>query len=1016
MRYLLCSILILIAHSLQAQSMLFENYNSDNGLSQNSCYAISQDKYGFMWFGTQDGLDRYDGREFKIYSVQNEIGKKLHSNIITSLFYDTTTDNLWVGSVQGASIYNVAGDSLMTISEFYPVASRLDNIPIKKIISFKKGEYWIITFNYGLIYLNTNHGTVETFFNDEEDKANVTSIVDHEGKIYVSLLYSMFEMLPQGKSFVVLPFHKNYPFPQIRELFSYNRQLWIGTMAEGCYVIKDPVEKRENITATKDFPGGIAGFTIDKKGNLWIGMRGSGIYRYDPKHQKIDRAVNIQFDATSPCSNYALSIFTNQQGIVWCGFFDGITKYDPYRFQFLNVDKQTSFNGSLPDNMIVRMFKSNDGSTFVGTLNMGVLQWNRKNNSFTRFPESEVYGNANNVIYDIAEDNKGNIWAASCGGLMLVNRKTRRVRYFPEKKLPELNKMYAITKLKKADSLLVASENGLRYFSLKNYQWYHLPANAKLTTFIGGLYVYTSRYIYEDNSNTLWLCTEGSGLVRYRYLTNDFETIKPVNRISLFVRYLLKDGPLFWLGTDNGLVIYNWQENKILKHVLLNKNGASNVCYAIQKDNNGFYWISSNLGLYKFNAKYELIQKYNTGNGLSFLEHNTACTLKDSTGKLYFGGVGGITYFDPSNLKQDPFSPAPIITSIKVNDKMWTANRNPDLIRNLKFNHKQNFLTIQFAVNNFSKEANNTFSYRLKGLNDAWTVPATNNAATFTSLPPGHYTFELRSANSDGIWSRQIKTLPIIISPPWWETWWFLTLALIGVVSIISYIIAKRIRNIRHELSIKQQMAELEIKGLHAQMNPHFIFNSLNSIKEMILEDQKQNASRYLSKFAQLIRTSLEQSGKTFITVSQCVDHLEQYLEMEKLRFESFTYHISIDKDLTPEETEIAPMLVQPLVENAIWHGLRNKDGERKLFIRFLKHGDLIVCEVEDNGVGLHRAIGNSSSSLQKHNSFGIKNIRERLTILNEKYQMNCSLNIKDKVDLPGKDGSGTLAVLQLSS
>ncbi len=576
--------------------------------------------------------------------------------------------------------------------------------------------------------------------------------------------------------------------------------------------------------------------------------------------------------------------------------------------------------------------------------------------------------------------------------------------------------MYAITKLKKADSLLVASENGLRYFSLKNYQWYHLPANAKLTTFIGGLYVYTSRYIYEDNSNTLWLCTEGSGLVRYRYLTNDFETIKPVNRISLFVRYLLKDGPLFWLGTDNGLLIYNWQENKILKHVLLNKNGASNVCYAIQKDNNGFYWISSNLGLYKFNAKYELIQKYNTGNGLSFLEHNTACTLKDSTGKLYFGGVGGITYFDPSNLKQDPFSPAPIITSIKVNDKKWTANRNPDLIRDLKFNHKQNFLTIQFAVNNFSKEANNTFSYRLKGLNDAWTIAAPNNVATFTSLPPGHYTFELRSANSDGIWSRQIKTLPITISPPWWETWWFLTLALIGVVSIISYIIAKRIRNIRHELSIKQQMAELEIKGLHAQMNPHFIFNSLNSIKEMILEDQKQNASRYLSKFAQLIRTSLEQSGKTFITVSQCVDHLEQYLEMEKLRFESFTYHISIDKDLTPEETEIAPMLVQPLVENAIWHGLRNKEGERKLFIRFLRDGDLIVCEVEDNGVGLHRAIGNSSSSLQKHNSFGIKNIRERLTILNEKYQMNCSLNIKDKLDLPGKDGSGTLAVLQLSS
>ena len=131
---------------------------------------------------------------------------------------------------------------------------------------------------------------------------------------------------------------------------------------------------------------------------------------------------------------------------------------------------------------------------------------------------------------------------------------------------------------------------------------------------------------------------------------------------------------------------------------------------------------------------------------------------------------------------------------------------------------------------------------------------------------------------------------------------------------------------------------------------------------------------------------------------------------------ESFSYHISIDKNLVPEETEIAPMLVQPLVENAIWHGLRNKEGERRLLIRFFKDRNRIVCEVEDNGVGLHQALNNRAGSLQNHNSFGIKNIRERLTILNEKYQMYCSLNISDKMDLPYQEGSGTLAVLQLSA
>lgn len=541
-----------------------------------------------------------------------------------------------------------------------------------------------------------------------------------------------------------------------------------------------------------------------------------------------------------------------------------------------------------------------------------------------------------------------------------------------------------------------------------------LPENARLTTFVGGLYVYTARFVYEDSINALWICTVGSGLVKYRYLSNDFETIEPVKKISLFIRHLLPDGPLFWIATDNGLVIYNWQQNKVIKHAILNTNGSSNVCYAIQKDNNGYYWVSTNLGIYKFNSKYELVQKYNMGNGLSFLEYNTACTLKDSAGNLYFGGVGGITHFNPLTLKQNQYSPPPVITSIKINDKRWLTGKNPNLNNDLSFTHKQNFLTIEFAVNNFSNEANNVFSYRLKGLNDEWSIPGTGNTANFTSLPHGHYTFELRSANSDGIWSKEIKTLNIAILPPWWKTWWFAVLVFVAIGSIITFIVARRIKNIRYEASVQQQMAELEIKSLHAQMNPHFIFNSLNSIKEMILEDQKQNASRYLSKFAQLIRTSLEQSRQTFISIKQCVDHLRQYLEMEKLRFEDFTYTIEIDEDVNAEETQIAPMLIQPLVENAIWHGLRSKQNDRQLFIRFLKKGKTVICEVEDNGVGLHHSIKTKSANILNHSSVGITNIRERLNLLNEKYNMECSLTINDKTDVPGKTGSGTLAVLQL--
>ncbi|HEY6506160.1 MAG TPA: histidine kinase, partial [Chitinophagaceae bacterium] len=222
-----------------------------------------------------------------------------------------------------------------------------------------------------------------------------------------------------------------------------------------------------------------------------------------------------------------------------------------------------------------------------------------------------------------------------------------------------------------------------------------------------------------------------------------------------------------------------------------------------------------------------------------------------------------------------------------------------------------------------------------------------------------------------------------------------------------------RIKNIKQKANIDKQLAELEMKGLHAQMNPHFIFNSLNSIKEMILEDEKQNASRYLSKFAQLIRTNLEQSRQTFITVRQCIDHLQQYLEMEKIRFEGFSYRIDIDENL-PENIRVAPMLIQPLVENAIWHGLQNQTGEKKLDIRFYKSGEQLACEIEDNGIGIHQSAKDKAGSRPAHRSLGIQSIHERLKVLNEKYNMNSSLSITDRSELPGNQ-TGTIAILKFN-
>ena len=1001
-------ILSFLCSTVCSQPLLFENYSSEQGLSQNSCYSIAQDADGFMWFGTQDGLNRFDGKQFKVFLPQTVEGKILPSNHITSLYFDNHENLLWIGTPEGLCLYHPRKDSLVAIDEIFSFASVLKQIPIKKITSFKAGEYWIVTTSRGLLYLNTQKQILLSFFDGPSDKNQVSDIIFHEGKIIVSLYHRLYILHPQERTFGSERLLEGFSFPEIKELHSYRGSLWIGTLTGGCFYIEEPIMQLSNVKHFETGAGGIGCFVADSTGNLWIGTRGNGIVQYNPVTKAIITAVHNQYDDRSPGKNFVLSLFKDRQGIVWCGLSGaGIAKYDPLKYQFHSIRSEATQPGSLPDDMVFDIFKSRDGNYFAGTQNKGLLEWNGKANEFISYPATASFGASFNTIYDITEDEQNNLWIASWGGLIQLNRNSKEIIYHTGSGLPAFQKFYSITKLRNADSLFLTGENGSVFFSLKDYKWKSVSDNIfQHSLFIG-------RYVYEDESDILWIGTAGSGLIKYDYRHQHFEIIEQVKNISLYVRHLFSDELHYWLATDNGVVVYDPVNKRIVKHILPTVPGVSKVCYAIQKDNEGFFWVSTNTGLYKINPEtYSVEKNYDLGNGLSFLEYNTACALRDEDDIMMFGGVGGITQFNPTLLKENTFSPAPLITGIYVNDVPVPLPSDTTFI---SLNHQQNFLTLYFAVTNFSNHANNQFAYRLKGLTENWTYRGNQNFSTYTSLPSGDYVFELRSANSDGKWSNAITMLAITIHPPWWQTWWFTIAVALILTGVIYYFIRRRINVIHQEADIKQQLAELEIKGLHAQMNPHFIFNCLNSIKEMILEDQKQYASRYLSKFAQLIRTNLEQSRQTFITVKQCIDHLQQYLEMEKIRFEDFSYSIHIDDDLDVDAVHMPPMLLQPLVENAIWHGLHNKDYEKKLDIRFVRKDGQLICEIEDNGIGYLLSLKNKSGLQPVHRSVGIANIYERLELMNEKYDVKCSLSIKDKLELPGRNGSGTIATLKFN-
>jgi ligand-binding sensor domain-containing protein len=973
-----------------SQPLLFENYTSYQGLSQNSCYTIAQDGEGFMWFGTQDGLNRFDGKEFRNILPQMEAGKKLPSNYISTLYFDSKKNFLWVGTIGGACIYDTRGDSLARITEHYPFAAILESIPINRIVSFTESEYWFITFNRGLALLDTKQHILKFYFGDLANQAKLSSIVLHDGKLIVATLQQLFQLVPQAnkKEYEVYPLLSNTHFPEIRELFSYQDQLWIGTSSAGCFIINNPIGNSSEARRFEKTNGGIGSFVTDANNNLWIGTRGKGLMQYNPFTQTLINASNNRYDNRSLGKNFVLSLFRDRQGLIWCGLSGGgVAKYDPLKYQFTIITNEPINAESLPDNMVFDIFKCRDGVYYVGTQNKGIAEWNPVSGQFFTYTESSMYGAVNNTIYDIAEDRWNNLWIASWGGLLHLNRSAKKLSFDKEDNLLVAKKLYSIHELKTADSLFITGQNGPVFYSIKERKWKPCPPNIMQNN------AYIGRYIYEDAVQNLWICTVGAGLVRYNYKKGEFKIIEPVRKYSIYTRHLLHEGSLFWLATDNGILVYDYEKDKVLRHITLNASNASNVCYAIQKDANGYIWTSTNTGLYRIHPTQYSIQNYDLVNGLSFLEYNTACTLQEEDGSLLFGGVGGITKFNPTRLKEDDFSPQPLLTSIRINDIPLKAGSSLSGLSRLSLSYQENFLTISFAVTNYSRQAKNQFSYRLKSLNENWTNSGNNNFATYTSLPPGKYIFQLRSANCDGKWCNGITELPIIISPPWWQTWWFRLAAVLAIASFITLLVRKRIADIRHEAELKHRIAETEMMALRAQMNPHFIFNCINSIDAFIQSNDKYHATVYLNKFAKLIRNILDSSKQNTIPLSKDIDTLNLYIALEQMRSDNkFSAEIKVNEDLYENDYKVPPLIIQPFVENAILHGLRNRpDNNGKLSITINRQNGHLEYIVEDNGVGRN----NMNPLLKKEKqSYGLQISNDRVKLFNN--EENASVEITD--------------------
>ncbi len=471
-----------------------------------------------------------------------------------------------------------------------------------------------------------------------------------------------------------------------------------------------------------------------------------------------------------------------------------------------------------------------------------------------------------------------------------------------------------------------------------------------------------------------------------------------------------------WLSkSDMGLWKYDQLKGSY------SKDSAIGSLYNMHLTKKGVMWIRTSTNLIRYNPDSGQTQKFGAEYDLSNFDWTSFAKTSDE--EFYFGKFR----FRDEDVKPDTTRPNAVFSFVKVFDKILALTKSLNHTDYLELNYDHNFFSVGFSVLSYFQKEKNQYTYQLVGFNKDWVQVGNKPLATFTNVPPGQYTLKIKGANCDGVWSAE-RLLKITIHPAFWQTWWFKLLLLglfLGFVYFVyRYQLNKKALTERlkseealrkqREAEYNQKIAQTEITALRAQMNPHFIFNCLNSIQLFNAKNNTEKASDYLAKFSRLIRLVLENSRSEKVTLENELETLRLYIELEAMRFrDKFKFEINVSESIDQGGIEIPPLLLQPFVENAIWHGLMHKAGGGTVIIAISQPNEHLHIEITDDGVGRAKAAEYKSKSATKSKSFGMKVTSERIELINQLYKTHTQVKIIDLKNEAG-DATGTKVIVEI--